>query len=562
MCVEVALDLAQPRLVQHIVDAGIHQRNLQVVWHSGGWMLALALCGILAGMTCGVFATLASQNFGADLRDALFAKIQTLAFADLDHLDTGSLITRLTNDVNQMQEVVGMLLRVMVRVPLLLTGSLILAILTSARLATIFIPLVPFVLGVLAWVISRSYPLFGQVQARLDRLNTVLQENLAGVRVVKAFARTDVQIERFSTANGDLLDKNVEVARVGVITMPLMMIAMNGGVVAVVWWGGIQVAAGGLTSGQIIAFVNYLGTTLFSLMMVSMLIVRLARAEASGVRVTEVLSTVPAIEEEAPEETSFPAGPLVFEDVSFAYESGGDPVLKHISFSVEEGQTLAILGATGSGKSTLVQLLARYYEVSEGRITVGGMDLRSIAPATLRHHIAMALQESVLFSGTIRDNIRYGRPEASDAEVRSAAEAAQAHEFIERLPEGYDTVIGQRGVNLSGGQKQRLAIARALLTQPRILILDDSTSAVDMRTEAAIQAALAAAHPHQTRFIVAQRVSAAVRADTILVLDDGRVCGLGTHQELLASCGIYREIYESQMERQVSLDGAHAKFAG
>lgn len=551
MCLEVALDLAQPRLVQRIVDVGIAQNNMQVVWISGLWMLCLACVGILAGALCGAFATIAAQSFAADLRAGLFAKIQTLSFANLDELDTGSLITRLTNDVNQLQEVVGMLLRVMVRVPLMLVGSLILAIMTSPKLALLFIPLFPFVLGVISWVITRSYPLFGEVQQRLDKLNTVLQENLSGVRVVKAFARTNSQIERFKTTNDDLLGKNVEVAKLGVVTMPLMMLAVNCGVVAAVWWGGLQVRSGDLTSGQIIAFVNYLGQTLMSLMMVSMLVVRLARAEASGQRVNEVFRTPAAMDSESGRSPMPIGGAIQFKDVSFQYSGASEPVLCGVSFTVEPGETVAILGATGSGKSTLIQLLARFYDVTRGQITIGGTNIQEINREDLRSSISVALQEAVLFSGTIGDNIRYGRPHATESEVRAAAEDAQAAEFIERLPDGYETTVGQRGVNLSGGQKQRVAIARALLSQPEILILDDSTSAVDVRTEAKIQTALARSRGEQTRFIVAQRISAAQGADRILVLENGRICGNGRHEDLLVTCPVYREIYESQIESGV-----------
>lgn len=555
---EVALDLMQPRLLQHIVDEGIATSNMSIVLTTGAWMLGLALMGILAGVGCGVFATWAAQGFGADLRTKLFEKVESLSFSNLDELQSGPLITRLTNDVNQVQEVVMMLLRVMVRMPLMLVGSAIMATVTSPRLALIFLPLVPFVVAVLVWIIRRTYPMFSEVQRRLDTLNTTLQENLSGVRVVKAFARSEYEERRFGTANQRLAEKNIEAGRLGAVTMPAMMIALNVGVVATLWIGGVHVKYGDLQVGQVIAFVNYLTQTLMSLMMVSMLIMRLARSEASSERIGEVLASEPRIQPRAnPVAPADIQGRIAFENVGFSYNSNGaDPVLCDISFTAEPGETVAILGATGSGKSSLVQLIPRFYDVTQGRVTIDGIDVRDFEEATLHRFVGMALQESVLFSGTICENIRYGRPEATDEEVLAAARAAQADDFIRGLPDGYYTVVGQRGVNLSGGQKQRIAIARALLLQPRILILDDSTSAVDVRTEARIQEALAQEHAGQTRVIVAQRISAVLNADQILVLEDGRLVASGTHQELLDSSPVYREIYESQVEQGVMAVGS------
>lgn len=550
MVLEVTCDLLQPRLLQRVVDVGVAHRDLPLVVHTGFWMMGLALCGISAGMGCTVFAVKASQGFGADLRRTLFAKVQSLSFGNLDTLETGALITRLTNDVTQIQDVVLILLRIMVRVPLMLAGSLIMAILTSPRLALLFVPLIPLVLAILIWITNKTYPLFSEIQRRLDALNSVLQENLSGVRVIKAFARMRHEEGRFGSANERLVETNITAARVGAMTMPLMVASINVGVVATLWFGGVFVVGGGLHVGQVIAFVNYLMQTLFSLMMVSMLVVRLSRAEASGARIGEVLDGVPRIVEPAVRRAAFDLrGRVAFEDVTFGYDDdGGDPVLKGISFVAEPGQTVAILGATGSGKSSLAHLIPRFYDVTSGRVMLDGVDVREIDEATLRRAVGIALQESILFSGTIRDNIRYGRPSATEEETEAAARAAQADTFIQRLPNEYDTLVGQRGVNLSGGQKQRLAIARALLIRPAVLILDDSTSAVDVETEAAIQAALAREHPGQTRFVVAQRISAAMGADQVLVLDDGELVAHGTHDDLLASSPIYREIYDSQRE--------------
>lgn len=548
MVLEVAMDLMQPRLVQVIIDQGVAQSNMNTVLSTGLLMLALTLIGAVGGLGCGIFAVMAGQSFGADVRGALFRKVQALSFGNLDHLETGKLITRLTNDVTQIQEMVMMLLRVMVRAPLLLVGSLIMAFLTSPQLAWLFIVLMPIVLVVVIFIIKLTYPMFSRVQRELDALNTVMQENLAGVRVVKAFARAAHEIGRFRQTNNRLMARNTTAVRLGAGTMPVMMLVLNGGVVAALWIGGINIKAGGMEVGQLIAFINYLMQALMSLMMVSMLVVRFARAAASAQRIEEVLESTPQIQPAAePLPLPAPRGRVAFENVSFSYNGDDrDPVLKQINLVAEPGQTIALLGATGSGKSSLVNLIPRFYDVTGGRVTIDGIDVREIDEGALRSAIGAALQESILFSGTIRDNIRYGKPDATDGEVIAAAKMAQAHDFISSFPDGYDTEIGQRGVNLSGGQKQRIAIARALLPQPSILILDDSTSAVDVETEARIQNALSGLP--QTRFIVAQRISTVLTADTILILDDGQVVDSGTHGELLVTSPIYREIYASQME--------------
>jgi ATP-binding cassette subfamily B multidrug efflux pump len=557
MVLEVSMDLMQPRLIQRIIDQGILQSDMNVVIHTGLWMVGLALIGLVGGMGCTVFTVLAAQGLGADLRGTLFGKIQSLSFGNLDRLETGTLITRMTNDVTQVQELVMIMLRVMVRAPLLLVGSLIMAILTSPRLALLFVVLIPVVMVALIIIINKTFPLFGQVQQRLDALNTVMQENLAGVRVVKAFARSAHEIGRFSQTNDRLMNQNLRAVRTSALTMPFMMLALNAGIVGTIWLGGRWVIGGSMDVGQVVAFINYLMQALMSLMMVSMLVMRVSRAEASAQRIQEVLDSTPDVQSRPGALTDFaPQGRVAFENVSFNYNGADhDPVLKHISFVAEPGQTVALLGATGAGKSSLVNLVPRFYDVHDGRVTVDGVDVRDVDEHALRKQIGVALQESVLFSGTIRDNIRYGRPDASDDEVIAAAKMAQAHDFIMRFPDGYDSVVGARGVNLSGGQKQRIAIARALLTNPAVLILDDSTSAVDVNTEARIQDALAQFHHAQTRLVVAQRISTVLGADKILVLDDGAVVAEGTHEELIESSPIYREIYESQMDAGVMTHG-------
>ncbi len=549
MALEVAMDLLQPRMIQRIVDQGIAQLDLGIVADTGLLMVGLALIGAVGGVGCTVFAMLAAQGFGTDLRGALFRKVQSLSFGNLDKLETGQLITRLTNDVTQVQEIVAMMLRIMVRAPLLLIGSLIMAIITSPRLALVLLVLGPLVLAVSIWVINRAYPLFGGVQRRLDDLNTVMHENLSGVRVVKAFVRAAHEMRRFGIANDSLMTQTILGARTVAVTMPAVMLALNLGIVSAVWFGGIQITYGGMSVGQLIAFVNYLMRTLRVLMFISMLVMRVARAQASADRIQEVLDSEAEVRDRPDGlEVFAPRGRVVFKDVSFSYDRDGrDPVLRGISFVAEPGQTVAILGATGSGKSSLINLIPRFYDVIGGGVAIDGVDVRDMTKAVLRRNVGIALQESVLFSGTIRDNIRYGRPDASDEEVIAAAQVAQAHDFIARFPDGYDSVMGQRGVNLSGGQKQRVAIARALLIQPDVLILDDSTSSVDVETEAKIQNALEGLMKGCTSFIVAQRISTVLNADKILVLDDGQIAAQGTHGELLACSPIYREIYESQL---------------
>lgn len=562
MLLEVAMDLMQPRMIQRIVDEGIMQQNMEIVLNTGQWMLGFALIGALGGIASSSFSVLASQGFGADLRDALFTKVHSLSFGNIDRLETGQLITRLTNDVTQVEQLVGMLLRIMLRAPLLVIGSLIMAALSSPQLAVILVVQVPVIIAVLYWVVNKAYPMFGDVQERLDHLNTVMQENLAGVRVVKAFVREDHEITRFGRVNAGLMNITVRAARVIGVAGPAMSIALNAGVVAAIWFGGLQLSTGDLKAGQIIAFVNYLTRTAWSLMFVSMLSIRVARAQASAERIQEVLESEPQVQNQPDAQAIGTAmGQIAFENVAFSYDmhcdvaDDGAVVLRDLTFTAKPGETIAILGATGSGKSSLVHLIPRFYDVLDGRVTLDGIDVRDLDKGALRQRIGIALQESVLFSGTIRDNIRYGRPTASDEEVEAAAKAAQAHAFIMAFPNGYDTILGQRGVNVSGGQKQRIAIARALLMRPAVLILDDSTSSVDVDTEARIQENLSAmmsnAHqpdaPLKTCFIIAQRISTVLDADRILVLDNGRIAAAGTHDELMASSRLYREIYASQL---------------
>jgi ATP-binding cassette subfamily B multidrug efflux pump len=547
MILGVAADLAQPKLLQNVVDIGVASRDLGYVYNSGALMIALSLFSLACGLGSIYFSTVAGLGLSTDLRQDLFTEVQSLSFKNLDRLNTGHLITVLTNDVTQIQTVVMMSLRLLARVPVQIIGSVALSVLISPRLSLIFLVLVPVLLAALFYMTRKAYPLFRQAQARLDDLNSIVQENLAGIRLVKAFVRSEYEIGKFHQGNDNLTDATVRASKTIAAVMPFMIITMNLGVVAVIWFGGLQVIGGALEIGKVMAFINYLLMLLFSLMMVGFILMFLSRAQASAERIVEVLDALPDIVDREQTVQHEIAGEVTFDRVVFGYNGrAGAPVLKDISFTARPGETVAILGATGSGKSSLVHLIPRFYDVLAGRVLVDGIDVRDYRSEDLRRSIGMCLQQAILFSGTVRENISFGTP-ASDEEVIAAARAAQAHEFITGLPEGYDTQLGQRGVNLSGGQKQRLAIARAILIKPRILILDDSTSAVDLTTEYRIQEALDANLTDTTRFIIAQRITSVQDADKIVVLSNGTVDAIGTHEELMESSGIYQDIYRSQL---------------
>ncbi|UCF10493.1 MAG: ABC transporter ATP-binding protein, partial [Candidatus Bipolaricaulota bacterium] len=480
-------------------------------------------------------------------------KVQSFSFSNLDEVQTGQLITRSTSDVHMTQMIVMMSLRILTRAPIWVLGATVMLLVTSTRLALMMAAFVPVIALSVLWFARTARPMFTWVQQRLDRLNTVLQENLAGVRIVKAFVREAHEIERFGDANRQLMEKTIRIMRLVAILLPTMTLILNLGIIGAIWLGGGATLAGEMTVGQVVASINYLTFALFPLMMLAAMLSPIAAADASAARILEVLETEPSVTAPA---VAAPLpdvqGRIAFERVGFTYEGdGGEPVLRDVSFVAEAGETIASLGATGSGKSTLIHLIPRFYDVTEGRITLDGTDIRELPLSVLRSSIGIALQEAVLFGGTVRENVAYGRPDASLDEIRDACRTAQALNFVESLPEGVDTVIGQRGVTLSGGQRQRLAIARALLTKPKILILDDSTSAVDIETEVRLQdaldALLADAAHTTTRFIVAQRISTVLLADMILVLDRGNVVSYGTHSELLEKSAIYREIYVSQL---------------
>lgn len=550
MMVEVYADLLQPQLMASIVDRGVLAGDIAHIQKTGALMLGVALIGLAGGVGCTVFSSIASQKFGADVRTDLFMKVQASSFRNLERFTTGSLITRLTNDVTQVQMFVQMMLRVLVRAPLLTIGSLIMAFTISVKLALILVIVTPILFGVLFVVIRRGFPLFSQVQQKLDRVNNVLQENLSGIRVVKAFVRADYENKRFRRANDDFMHIAVKANLVMATMMPVMFLLLNASIVAALWFGGRLYWGGSLQVGELVAFTNYVTQMLFSMLMVGMMMMNVSRAKASADRIQEVLGSQSEIrDKDGSKPHTIRAGRIVFDGVSFAYDPD-EPVLQDISFTAEPGQTVAILGATGSGKSSLVSLIPRLYDVTSGRVLIDGIDVRDFPQRHLRGQIGMVLQQAILFSGTIRDNIGFGRSDPSQEEIEAAARAAQAHDFIAALPDGYDTVLGQRGVNLSGGQKQRISIARALLLRPRILILDDSTSAVDLGTESRIQAALKELMRDSTCLIIAQRISSVLEADQIIVLDEGRIAAIGTHRELMRTSEVYQEIYRSQLKEE------------
>ncbi|OOC61132.1 ABC transporter ATP-binding protein [Paenibacillus ihbetae] len=557
MLLEVAMDLLQPVFMARIIDQGVMQNDTARILHTGLLMLGCAGVGLVGGLGCTVYSSIASQRFGADLRRDLFRKVQTLSFRNLDELSTGSLITRLTNDIVQLQTMVQMLLRIFVRSPLLAIGSIIMAVIISPRLAVILAIAVPLLFIVMFLLIRATLPLFTKVQNKLDKVNTVLKENFAGIRVSKAFVRAGYEKRRFHEANADFTEASVKTQRLVALNMPILTMILNVSIVAVLWFGGKNAIDGSFEVGSLVAFINYVTQVLFAVSSVAMMLVRISTAKVSADRIQEVMDTRPdIINQSAPVQQVDPHGEVVFDRVSFAYRAdGGKPVLQDIRFTAQPGQKIAIMGATGAGKSTLVSLLPRLYDASAGSVRIDGVDVREYDLDALRERIGIVLQETILFTGTIRDNIRYGKPDASDEEVVAAAKAAQAHDFIAAMPDGYDTVLGQRGVNLSGGQKQRISIARALLVRPSILILDDSTSALDMGTESRLQQELSRLMSGRTCFMIAQRVSSVIDADKILVMDNGSIVAEGTHAELLASCELYRDIYQSQYGKEVSAHG-------
>ena len=550
---EVICELLLPLVMAEIVDTAIPSGSVQYIFQMGAVMLLLAGISMLCGVLAAKYAAFASQGFGGNLRQCLFDKVQEFSFADIDRFSSASLITRMTNDVNAMTMMLAMGLRMLVRAPVMLVAAVIISVSLNARLALILLVVIPLMVLVIGILMKMCTKLFEIMQTKIDGLNNTLQENLVAIRVVKAFVREDHERKKFKKANDDLMDAALAVGMRVIAILPVMMLAMNGATVVVLYFGGRMVMGATFDLGQLQAFINYIFQILMSVMMVAMSLLQLSRAQACAHRINEVLNTEPSVEDkESAAQTQLPAprGQVEFRDVSFKYVTtgSGDDVLSHISFTVKPGQFVAIVGGTGTGKSSLVNLIPRFYDVTGGQVLVDGVDVRDYPLEELRSRIGMVLQTNVLFTGTIRENLLWGNPDATEEEIIQAAKDAQAYDFIMSFPDGVDTYLDQGGVNVSGGQKQRLCIARAMLRKPAILILDDSTSAVDSATEAAIRESFARNLKDTTVIIIAQRISSVQYADEILILDDDHIVGQGTHEELLASNEIYQEIYQSQQQ--------------
>ena len=550
LIIMVTCDLAVPRLVGHIIDQGIKQKDLNTVLSTSAIMLGISVLSALAAVLNSVYSIRVGEGIARDLRESIFIKIQNFSYGNVDQFSTAKLMVRLTSDTAAVQRLFQMSLRLGSRAPLSMIGSIALMFVTSKTLALTMMPI--FIVGavVIFFFSAKMEPFFRTVQQRLDRLNTVLQENIAGARLIKAFVRGEYETERFEIANENLARENVRVMQIMASMSPILTMLINIGIILVVWLGGLQSIQDDLTLGQIVAFTNYLMATLHPLISMTQLSNNWANGLASSKRINEVLDAEPEVAE-LPKASSLPQtirGEAEFDHVYFHYN--GDTaikVLEDVCTRAEAGKVTAILGATGSGKSSLVNLIPRFYDARSGKVNIDSMDVRLLKISSILEHIAIVPQETVLFSGTVRDNIRYGRPDATDEDVIAAAVAAQAHDFIMNMPEHYETHIEERGANLSGGQKQRIAIARALVIKPSILILDDATSAIDVETETIIHAAIARAAKGITLIMVAQRISTVLNADKIIVLDEGKVVAEGTHRELLKKSPIYKEIYDSQL---------------
>ena len=562
---EAVFELLIPLVMSDIVDIGIKNADQGYILRQGGVMVAMAMVSLALGLGAAVLSSVAGQGFGANLRRAEYDHIQSFAFSNIEKFSTASLVTRLTNDVNAMQMTLMMSMRLLVRAPVMLVSALVLSVRISLRLSSVFLVAMPLLLIAVTLILTRVGPMFRSLQEKTDALNLVVQENLAGIRVVKSFVREEHEKEKFAARNHDLKDTSLRAFGVVVVNMPIMMLIVYGTIIAVMWFGGQMVYAGTLEAGKLMTYFTYITQIMMSLMMVSMIFMMLSRSAACARRIVEVLEEEPAITDKAAEADTdgggreIPAavkdGSIDFDRVSFKYNPGNaEWILRDVSLHIPAGATVGILGGTGSAKTTLVSLIPRLYEAGEGTVSVGGRPVEAYTMEHLRDAVSMVLQKNTLFSGTIRENLLWGDPDASEEELWAACRAACADEFLERMPDGLDTDLGQGGVNVSGGQKQRLCIARAILKKPKVLILDDSTSAVDTATDAKIREAFANELKDATKLIIAQRVASVRDADMILVMDGGRVAAQGTHEELMESCEIYRDVYQSQQEG-VSIGG-------
>ncbi|MFE9275935.1 ABC transporter ATP-binding protein [Paenibacillus glucanolyticus] len=547
MLIELTVELIQPLLISKIIDDGIQKQDMSVVWMWGAVLTGSAVIAFIAGISSSFFAAHTSQGLGYDLRDQLYEKVQSFSYSIFNRFATSSLITRLTGDVTQIQDTVFMGLRFMTRVPLVVLGSIVMALVVNVKLGLLLVLTVPVLFIFIAWIMKRAADAFRRVQQRLDAVNGVIQENLTGIRLIRVFVRMGHEIERFGRTSGKLMSSTISTLRLTETTMPFILLIMNAGIMAVLWFGRKDIATGSASVGEVVAVVNYSLRCIGAMSALSWVVVAFSRGRASAQRAQEVLKTeddaATGVYKNHDKKVEIEGG-VKFEQVSFSYPGSDIDVLTDISFVARPGERIAIMGATGSGKSSLVQLIPRLYEEDKGNVRIDGKDAGEIDPMHLRSSIGYVPQEVLLFSGTVRENIAWGREDASMDEIKEAARRAQIHDTIEHLPNGYDTMLGQRGVNLSGGQKQRLSIARALVRKPSILILDDSTSALDVRTEGALLDALK--DLSCTTFLITQKISSTTSADLILLLDDGRLIGKGNHDSLMESSSLYRRIYESQ----------------
>ncbi|WP_461612458.1 ABC transporter ATP-binding protein [Clostridium sp. Marseille-QA1073] len=551
---EAIFEISIPTIMVLIVDKGIEIGSTSYILKIGGIMLLMATLGVISSFTCQYFASIASQGFGTILRDELFKKIGTLSYNEIDEFGTASLINRVISDVNQLQLALAMFIRLAIRVPFLCIGGIIMVMFLDVKLSTIMYLSIPIFAFVLYMIMSRSLPLYKTVQKKLDKLALILRENLSGVRVIRAFSRMEYEKIRFESGNEDQTNTSIKVGKISALMSPITSIIMNFSILFILWFGGIRVNNGAITTGKIIAYINYTTLILSALIIVANLIIIFTKAAASASRVNEIFDTNPSIEyndallrdRKSDENVSL----VKFENVSFAYKNSKEYSINNASFEIESGQTVGIIGGTGSGKTTLINLIPRLYDVSEGKVLINGIDVREYSKEELGKKIGVVPQKAILFSGTISENIRWGKENASIEEVKKAAEISKAAEFIEKLPIKYETNISQGGVNLSGGQKQRLTIARALVGNPEILIMDDSLSALDYATDAALRSDLKKNTKGMTVIMVSQRVSTIKAADRIIVLDDGLISGVGTHEELINNCSVYKEICNSQLSKE------------
>lgn len=550
MFLEVAMDLLQPTLLSKIIDTGVANGNLNYVLYIGIQMVIASIVGLIAGSVCSYLAAVASMNLGQEVRQGLFDKIQTLSFIELDKLKTSSLITRLTNDVTQIQMMTNMALRMMVRAPLTAIGGIIMAYILSPKLSTIFLIAIPIITVSVLFILKKSLPLFTKVQQNIDNVNTVMRESILGVKVIKAFAIENTQKSRFIEANEELTNTSIKSQNMNLILWPMATLIMNLTVVSVLWFGGNMVNAGDLEIGKIVAFINYLLQIMGSVVMVINIMIGYSRAKASATRINEVFETETSIKDK--ENTKVIENfDIEFKNVSFRYNEHSENVLENISFTAKQGETIGIIGSTGCGKSSFVNLIPRLYDVSSGEILIGGTNIKDISLSQLRENIGIVLQENILFSGTIESNIRFGNESASKEMLVDSAVNAQAYEFINNKEDKFNSEVEQRAKNLSGGQKQRLSIARTLIRNPKIFIMDDSSSALDMATEAKLQNSIKETMKDSTVIVIAQRISGVMDADKIIVMDDGKIANIGTHKELLKTSEIYRSIAISQLGEEV-----------